>query len=125
MTGADGMNRRTTETDMPVMQDKELTPQELVQYVRDICDAEALELMLRGNRVYIPYMMSDAVEAWCVLEDAEVPEDMPEDTEDVIDAVALCAEGRQGRCGSVMSTQICHGRPAFSRMKPAELSQMR
>ena len=96
MTGADGMNRRTTETNMPVMQDKELTPQELVQYVRDICDAEALELMLRGNRVYIPYMMSDAVEAWCVLEDAEVPEDMPEDTEDVIDAVALCAEGRQG-----------------------------
>ena len=98
MTGADGMNRRTTETDMPVMQDKELTPQELVQYVRDICDAEALELMLRGNRVYIPYMMSDAVEAWCVLEDAEVPEDMPEDTENVIDAVALCAEGRQGIC---------------------------
>ena len=32
MTGADGMNRRTTETDMPVMQDKELTPQENIAF---------------------------------------------------------------------------------------------
>ena len=57
MTGADGMNRRTTETDMPVMQDKELTPQELVQYVRDICDAEALELMRRRPAGLIKIMV--------------------------------------------------------------------
>ena len=99
MTGAEGMNRRRTETDMPGSQDREITPQELVQYVRDICDAEALELIPGENgEVYIPYMMNDAVEAYCILEQASVPAEMPEDLEEVIDAVALCSEGRQGLC---------------------------
>lgn len=127
MTGAEGMNRKKTEadspdrkksneipeadisdrkkfneileTDMPGSQDREITPQELVQYVRDICDAEALELIPGENgEVYIPYMMNDAVEAYCILEQASVPAEMPEDLEEVIDAVALCSEGRQGLC---------------------------
>ncbi|MCR5369373.1 MAG: DUF3878 family protein [Clostridium sp.] len=79
--------------------ERDLTAQELLEIVQNLCDAEALEIIsAEGDALCIPYMMNDAVEAFCILEEAEWPDDLPGDLENVTGAVCLCGGVKQELC---------------------------
>ena len=73
---------------------RQLSSQELMELLYRLCDEQALEIIRGGeNDLYIPYMMNDAVEAYCVLTDAVIPGSLPADLS-VADAIEL-TEGEQ------------------------------
>ncbi len=79
--------------------DRELDAQELLEIIQNLCDAEALEIIpAEGDTLCIPYMMNDAVEACCILEEAETPAVLPEDLENVTGAVCLFGGRKQELC---------------------------
>lgn len=59
---------------------RKLSSNELKNLILRLCDAEALELIRgSGGKIYIPFIMNDAVEAYCTLTQTVVPSSIPED----------------------------------------------
>ena len=53
---------------------------QLQELLNRLCDDEALEILWGGDRkLYIPFIMNDAAEAYCVLSDVVVPGTLPDD----------------------------------------------
>ena len=77
--------------------EKELSPRELKDLILRLCEDEALELIRGGEgKIYIPFIMNDAVEAYCLLTDAIIPAAMPDDLSMAARAEITEKDGRTG-----------------------------
>ena len=76
--------------------ERKLGDEEFLRLLNQLCEERALEI-IRGDEhtLYIPYIMNDAVEAYCVLTDAVIPGSLPTDPGQA-DAIEL-TEGEQKR----------------------------
>ena len=74
--------------------ERKLGDKEFLRLLNQLCKERALEI-IRGdeNNLYIPYIMNDAVEAYCILTDAVIPGSLPADFGQA-DAIDL-TEGEQ------------------------------
>lgn len=77
--------------------EKELNGEQLRNLMMKLCEEKALEIISEGSgKLYIPYMMNDAVEAYCILSDVSIPGSLPDNLENITFVEAVSAGGRCG-----------------------------
>ena len=77
--------------------EKELDETQLRGLLLRLCNDEALEI-IRGDdqKLYIPYIMNDAAEAYCILSDVVIPAFLPDDLREVTSIDIAVREERRG-----------------------------
>ena len=72
-------------------------------WLERLCDSGALEIIPgEGHVLYIPFMMNDAAEVYCILTDVSLPAGLPADLTEITDVDLVHSGTRNGlilKCG--------------------------
>ena len=76
---------------------RQLSTQEFGDLLCRLCDEQAMEIICgKENDLYIPYIMNDAVEAYCHLTDVIIPGVLPDDLSTITDVEISSNGARNG-----------------------------